>query len=43
MITIEPNGVKYTLTIDGKVIGKNYSSQSQACKKAYKYLNGQGR
>jgi hypothetical protein len=34
---------KYTLTIDGVVIGDRYNSQSKACEKAFKYLKGQNK
>lgn len=32
---------KYTLMINGKVIGDNYSKASKAAEKATKYLKGQ--
>ena len=34
---------RWTLTIEGKVMGDRYASASKACEKAFKYLKGQGK
>jgi len=43
MVKIFSNGDKFTLIINDVIIGENYTSLSKACKKAYKYLNSQGK
>jgi hypothetical protein len=44
VIEIKENSMgKVEVKIDAVVIGDNYSSYTQACKKLYKYLQGQNK
>jgi len=40
---VENGNGKFMLVIDNHVLGYDYATLSKACKKAYRYLNGQNR